>query len=294
MSLRYRLGSNKMFERPHEEDLLPPKRVVFISAEGTSTEVCYFTYVEQYREQLGIDAVVHVEVLRKFDTKSDPQHVLELLEEYEQLRDNKKFKEQLEQLDLEGYSAEFIQDYLNDSDSIPERTRRQFESVLRTKQIALRYLDFLNKYKGEDDDVFAIVIDRDRNSEDIQSDIARIDQIVNVMCQCEQKGYQCYITNPCFEFWLLLHISDVALEYADQLDEFLDNKVDPQKNSFISNLLCEKTGNRKSIQRKVFEQYYLHGIDLAIERAKGFASGDDLMRNIGSNLGELFELLREK
>lgn len=290
MSVRYRLGSNKLFERPNE-GLTKPKRVVFISAEGTSTEVCYFTYIEKYREQLGIDALVHIEVLRKYDTNSDPQNVLELLEEYEQLRGNRLFKKQLDELELEGYSSEFIGSYLNDPHSLPDKERRQFEGVLRVKQVALLYLDFLSRYHGEDD-VFAIVIDRDRNSGNIKSDMARINQIINVIGKCEEKGYQCYITNPCFEFWLLLHISDVATEYADQLDDFLDNIVDAQKNSFVSNLLCKKTGNRKNIQQKVFEQYYLPNVDVAIDRAKRFASKDELMDKIGSNIGELFELLR--
>jgi len=291
MSQRYRLGSNKLFERPNE-DSVKPKRVIFLSTEGTSTEVCYFNYVERYRDQLGIDALVHIEILRKYDTNSDPESVLELLEEYAQLRANKKFKEQLDTLNLEGYSPEFIQSYLQNPQNLTDKERRQFESLLRAKQIALLYLDFLNRYHGEND-AFAIVIDRDQNSEDLKSDMARITQILNVIGKCEEKGYQCYITNPCFEFWLLLHISDVATEYADQLESFLENKVDDQKNTFLSNILCQKTGNRKSIQQKVFEQYYLPNVDVAIARAKGFASKDELMDKIGSNLGELFELLRK-
>ena len=38
MSLSYRLGSNSLFIRPHE-DSIEPKRVVFLSTEGTKTEV---------------------------------------------------------------------------------------------------------------------------------------------------------------------------------------------------------------------------------------------------------------
>jgi len=150
MSQRYRLGSNKLFERPNE-DSVKPKRVIFLSTEGTSTEVCYFNYVERYRDQLGIDALVHIEILRKYDTNSDPESVLELLEEYAQLRANKKFKEQLDTLNLEGYSPEFIQSYLQNPQNLTDKERRQFESLLRAKQIALLYLDFLNRYHGEND-----------------------------------------------------------------------------------------------------------------------------------------------
>ena len=47
------------------------------------------------------------------------------------------------------------------------------------------------------------------------------------------------------------------------------------------------------IPLKVFEKYYLPNVDLAIERARGFAPSDQLLEKIGSNLGELIELLRK-
>ena len=50
--------------------------------------------------------------------------------------------------------------------------------------------------------------------------------------------------------------------------------------------------NDNMFQVKTFEKYYLPNVDLAIARAKGFASGDELLDKIGSNLGELIELLR--
>ena len=70
----------------------------------------------------------------------------------------------------------------------------------------------------------------------------------------------------------MLHVSDVVSEYSEVLDDILE--LDEKGNSFVSNLLYEKTGQRKAIQLKTFEKYYLPNIDLAIERAKGFAPGD--------------------
>ena len=84
--LSYRLGSSSLFVRTNE-DSIEPKRVVFLSTEGTKTEVQYLHFIEQYRERLGINAIVHIEVLRRYDTKSDPENVLELLEEYIQFRE---------------------------------------------------------------------------------------------------------------------------------------------------------------------------------------------------------------
>lgn len=285
MSLPYRLGSGSLFKRPNE-DSLEPKRVVFLSAEGTLTEVNYFKYIEQFREQLGIDTIVHVEVLRKYDTQSDPDHVLELLEEYIQFRNDNMFNDEIASLEIRYYSPETIRDYLDDPSSISAGVRKRLTATLKDEHIDLLYLSFLNKYRGKDD-AFGIVIDRDWRSHSVE-------QMKRVIDKCNQKGYLCYITNPCLEFWLLLHVADVATEYSEQLDKILDNKVDEHENSYVSNLLHGLTGQRKSIQVKTFKKYYLPNVDLAITRAKGFASSDELLDKIGSNLGELFELLRHR
>ena len=141
-------------------------------------------------------------------------------------------------------------------------------------------------YQGKDD-LFGIVIDRDCGSHSIE-------QMKQVVKKSREKKYLCYITNPCMEFWQLLHVSDVASEYSELLGDILRNKLDEKDNSFVSNLLYEKTGQRKAIQVKTFEKFYLPNVDLAIERAKGFASEDRLLEELGSNLWELIELLRQK
>ena len=285
MSLSYRLGSSSLFVRARE-DSMEPKCVVFLSTEGTKTEVQYFKYIDKYREQIGINAIVHVEVLRRYDTNSDPENVLELLEEYIQFRENKMFERIIDSLRLKNYSIDFIKSYLENSPDILQKDRNRFNAVLREEQLDLLYLDFLSRYQGKDD-LFGIVIDRDCGSHSIE-------QMKQVVKKCREKKYLCYITNPCMEFWQLLHVSDVASEYSELLGDILRNKLDEKDNSFVSNLLYEKTGQRKAIQVKTFEKFYLPNVDLAIERAKGFASEDRLLEELGSNLWELIELLRQK
>lgn len=51
MGLPYRLGSSSLFVRTHEESL-EPKRVVFLSTEGTKTEVQYFNFIENIENGL--------------------------------------------------------------------------------------------------------------------------------------------------------------------------------------------------------------------------------------------------
>ena len=207
------------------------------SVEGTKTETLYFKFAEIDREQLGIDAIVHIEVLRRHDTKSDPENVLELLEEYVQFRNENMFEKEIASLRLRSYTPQFIRSYLDDPSNISTKERRRFEAVLREEHIDLLYLDFLSKYQGNDD-IFGIVIDRDCGSHTIE-------QMSGIMSKCREKNYLCYVSNPCIEFWQLLHVSDVATEYSGQLDAILENKLDEQKNSYISNLLWEKQGREK-------------------------------------------------
>lgn len=178
MSLPYRLGGNSIFERPNEESL-KPKRIVFLSVEGTKTEVAYFRFVERFRETLGIEAIVHIEVLQKNDTKSDPDHVLGLLEEYIQFRESRTFKEELEKLELGKYDQQFIKRYLEDPSGVEPRKRNRFEAVLRQERIDLLYLDFLSRYHGEED-AFGIVIDRDCGSHSAE-------QMNAVIKKCREK-----------------------------------------------------------------------------------------------------------
>lgn len=196
------------------------------------------------------------------------------------------FERIIDSLRLKNYSIDFIKSYLENSPDILQKDRNRFNAVLREEQLDLLYLDFLSRYQGKDD-LFGIVIDRDCGSHSIE-------QMKQVVKKCREKKYLCYITNPCMEFWQLLHVSDVASEYSELLGDILRNKLDEKDNSFVSNLLYEKTGQRKAIQVKTFEKFYLPNVDLAIERAKGFASEDRLLEELGSNLWELIELLRQK
>lgn len=284
MNPNYRLHCNKLFERANEGSLLP-KHVVFLSVEGTKTEVQYFDLIQKHRAEMKIDAIVQVEVLRRTDTKSDPESVLELLDEYMAIREDGGLEKVLARLELRSFDRAFIEAYRNDKKSVPPAARKKFESVLNGESVDLQYLHFLNRYKGEND-VFGIVIDRDAKSHTAA-------QMRRVQSSCREKGYHCFITNPCFEFWLLLHVSDVSTEYADHLEEIKENRIGAGKRPYVAELLHNKTGQKKNIKVKTFTEHYLPNVDLAIERAESFAKEENLIDEIGSNLGELFGLLRK-
>lgn len=282
MSIPHRLNAGNRFERPETQSI---KRVVFLSVEGEVTERRYFEFVRESRETLGIKSVVEIHVLRRGDSSSSPEKVVELLENYLEVRNNNDFLAEVDKLELKHYDKEFIHKYLEAPDTIDVKEKRQFEGFLKEEQLDLTYLLFLNKFKGSDNgenDVFGIVIDRDAGNHSPEN-------MARIFDECDEKGYRCFLTNPRFEFWLLLHVADVKSEYPDELEKMLnfnDETVDKH--------LLEKTGGGKKIQRKTFDTYFLPNIDTAIERANGLCtSRNELLDQLGSTFGELFELLRE-
>lgn len=85
MSIPHRLNAGNRFERPETQSI---KRVVFLSVEGEVTERRYFEFVRESRETLGIKSVVEIHVLRRGDSSSSPEKVVELLENYLEVRNN--------------------------------------------------------------------------------------------------------------------------------------------------------------------------------------------------------------
>ena len=282
MSIPHRLNAGNRFERPETQSI---KRVVFLSVEGEVTERRQFEFVRESRETLGIKSVVEIHVLRRGDSSSSPEKVVELLENYLEVRNNNDFLAEVDKLELKHYDKEFIHKYLEAPDTIDVKEKRQFEGFLKEEQLDLTYLLFLNKFKGSDNgenDVFGIVIDRDAGNHSPEN-------MARIFDECDEKGYRCFLTNPRFEFWLLLHVADVKSEYPDELEKMLDFNDET-----VDKHLLEKTGGGKKIQRKTFDTYFLPNIDTAIERANGLCtSRNKLLDQLGSTLGELFELLRE-
>lgn len=282
MAIPRRLNAHSRFDRPENQDV---KRVVFLSVEGEVTEQQYFQFVRLSREKLGIKSVVEIHVLQRGDSSSSPGKVVELLENFLDVRNNENFEAEIDGLELKRYSKEFIHQYLEEPETIGQKEKRRFEAYLREEQLDLQYLFFLNKFKGAnngENDVFAIVIDRDSGNHNPE-------KMAKIFEECDEKGYQCFLTNPRFEFWLLLHVADVKHEYPDELEKMLD-----YTDRTVENHLREKTGEVKKLQKKVFDTYFLPNIDIAIGRANELCSSrNELLDQLGSNLGDLFEILRE-
>lgn len=299
MEKSFRLSSNGMFSRPEEIFPEKPLRIIFLSVEGNVTEQNYFSWLEKYREKLGIKTGVHVHPLRrgKRDNFSAPAQVLELLEEYIEIRESDILPDRMRKVIPTKYTDAFVQQYMKDPDSVDKDKKEQFEMLLKQVGIDLEYQFFVKEYQGQDD-LFGVVIDRDYNTHTVM-------QLNEIRKQCIEKGYHFFITTPCFEFWLLLHLVDVKKQYKGDMQKFRDNEKKTNKHTFTSFQVSEHAGHSKKISEKIFRQYYLNHIDYAISQTKKSFSTDveeligtdetedSKKEKLGSNLPELFKLLRE-
>ena len=274
---KYRLSS-KSYDRETPNEQITPRKIYFISVEGVATEVEYLQGLSDYRTELSINALVNIEVLRRKtkDGYSAPEQVIELLEEYLSLREagNNIFPDIPDEI-KNNFSPDFIQLYIETPGSISPKERNRFELALRKIGYDLAYRKYLSKYTSNFDE-FCILIDRDAGSHSSED--------MNFILQyCKEKKYRCFITNPCFEFWLLLHFSDVYEEYSDQLDLIRENKKVSNAHTFVSNELSVKAHHGK--KGIAFKEKYLPHIEEAIIRASKFASDNEaLITDIGCNI----------
>ncbi|MCI8708797.1 MAG: RloB domain-containing protein [Dorea sp.] len=259
MRNRYRLMST-VYDREEESQKVLPEKRIFLSVEGNVTEKEYFDGMSKYRAEIGINAKVDVEVLRrgKKDTNSAPQQVIELLEEYIRLREQ------------------------NEDDLLKEK-RNKFVTELKKIGYDINYRRYLRKYNEELDE-FAVLVDRDAQT---HSETNMFDCIRH----CRDNGYKCFIANPCFEFWLLMHLADIEKEFGERLDEIKENKKISEQHTFVSKEVSDRAHHGK---RGInFAEKYMPYIEKAVEQAKKFSSDEnDLIDNIGCNLWRMIEELK--
>jgi len=97
------------------------------------------------------------------------------------------------------------------------------------------------------------------------------------------------VSNPCFEFWLLLHIKDVKDYNEEELQLLLENRKTGSRN-YVDSKIVEllKFYNKKNLKT----EYFIPTIDAAIFRAKELdQSKEDFPTTLGSHIYKLMEKL---
>ena len=130
-----------------------------------------------------------------------------------------------------------------------------------------------------------LIVDRDKDS---FSALPGNDQYGYVVDKCKEKGFQLCITNPCFEFWLLLHFDEV---FELDTDKLLENPKITVKRRYAEQELHRIYPRYKKSSYQAEE--LVKNIDKAIQNEKKFCEDiKGLESSVGSNIGRLIEEMR--
>ena len=279
---RFRLRSSA-FDRPEERTQRNPKKVIVLSVDGDNTEKDYFSHLNTTLDS----AIIQIEILRhkQGDGYSDPKYVVELLQEYINVRNGEIIPDDSLNQMIAKYSVETIKAYFNNPESISKELKNKIKNSMLETGIDIEYRRHLQSFK-DDGDMFCVILDRDPDSHSRES-------LEECLKKCEEKEYGFYLSNPCFEFWLLLHLCDVKKEFnQNELDGFKTNAKVSTQHTKVSKEVSNRAHHGKSISRKKFMSIYAPNIHFAIEQAKAFSSAfPELFDEIGSNIPELLNTI---
>lgn len=138
-------------------------------------------------------------------------------------------------------------------------------------------------YFDDDVDKIFVVCDRDRKS--------FVEKQFNEIIEISKKNQyiNVFLTNPCIEFWFLLHFVPGKSINAELMKENV--KTGDKTYAFIELKKQDSTYTKTNFDPN---KYYLL-TDAAIQNASFFSSNlVDLKDNIGTNLPELINILKEK
>jgi hypothetical protein len=170
----------------------------------------------------------------------------------------------------------FERDEANRNSSAPTQVVKTLQSISKEKLHEIKI-----KNLSEDAfDIYWAVVDRE-TQESKKVNLLKAKEI------CENEGYNLALTNPSFEFWLMLHIVDISTYNKEEL---LANKKITSKKCYLEKELSNILGSYSKVNIKKEDFITLEKLKHACMQEKFFENEvDSIINNLGSNLGTLIE-----
>ncbi len=294
-----------------------PRVKYFLVMEGTRTEPIYFNTLTQKQNKttLGISSLIDiVEVERTIGEKnwSNPKQLLDrvLLKLEESSTGQKTYGTLLDAIKDCFKNDEYLQkrkNLINDfilllQDYIKTNLGKKLDDVIQNIEVEVNKIrtyfekerprmvaliaSNLDESLEEQEitydpeiDVICLIVDRDKN------DFTE-EQYMYVQDTCLKNNIQLYVSNPFFEFWLLLHFNGVLSFKGRSIEN--DSEI---KKAIEKELKKVLHGYKKE---RYDAQTLIGRIDSAIENEKEFCEKIPELKNVlGSNVGKLIEELRK-
>ena len=215
------------------------RKKYFLVFEGSRTEEIYFDTINELKGKIGINPLIEIISIERTYSEygwSNPKKILEqLLKDLEEIEDGKlSYKTLVDKImeiivEDKNFSLkiskksnlkEVIEDIENEIESLENTVKNIEEDCITllsiiTKKVFLVKEEIANILEkvlenignqqitySEDIDKMCLIVDRDKKS-------FKEEQYNYVKEECKRKNFKFYVTNPCFEFWLLLHFDEV-------------------------------------------------------------------------------------
>ncbi len=315
-------------ERTSVLDTDIPLRRYFLVYEGTETEPIYFEAVEKNKRKIGIAPFITlVPLVRDYSEGSNNpkrlvEYILKTLEHqesktvsYQMLIDEmvERYNENCPNASKKQIGDELkiiCRDVLHvQPEDVVDSVESECESLL--KELSARIMvkgnpDGIREVKlldyQDNLDKICFIVDRDAGNFS-QVGTNGENQYEEALSICQDNKFGFYVTNPNFEFWLLMHFDNV-----DALDpeELLANKKVKGK-TYTLRELCKRLP--KFGKSEYDPCFFMDKIDTAIENEKKYCENigewkepdsgikelkkPNLKENIGSNVGTLITEMRE-
>ena len=208
VSVRMRLGNqnNPFLERQNKSETKLPKTQFIIFSEGVETEKLYFESLSRSERKKENIIIKYLDRWKENSGRSNQLSVVNDVIEYvenvraERRLDSKKLTNLFNKLveNLKIAELPIIIDQLN---KLPEEFPSLFNSKESIQSQLYSYLT-ISEFDSEYDKIF-IILDRDCES-------FTEEQYREVLQKSEDNHLNLGITNPCFEFFLLLHFENIS------------------------------------------------------------------------------------
>ncbi len=292
------------------------KKKFYLVYEGKKTEALYFRAIIESKDDLKINPIIEViPVIRSYSEEgwSNPKKILDrIIKNIEEIKSGdisyetilnwimdyfqdcgiiandgriaRGYWTTLKQI-CENSLCVSLEDRVNNSQEVCGRIISMLMEELELERIVADIPRIINNSAltySEDIDKICLIVDRDKDS-------FSEEQYDYVIEQCKNRNYGIYITNPCFEFWLLMHFDDL-----DDLDLalLLENPKVTSEKRYCEQQLRKRIPNYKKSRYDAME--IVKNVERAIHNESKYCEDEiSLKSRVGSNVGKLIREMQE-
>ena len=284
-----RAGSKNLGRSRGTRDIF---RRVFVACEGHRSEIDYMHELLRQSEVLGLRGRVEVIILDRYETDSgisDPLRVIRMTEDHMRYLAEGECSVEMFLSMVRASAGESgrnaVKRLYNDPKFKEMCIENRIANITEATEYAMEFmselgfeigLEFDDQMYDPNTDAVCIIIDRDVGKERPR------EKYLKFIDSCNQKRFELFVTNPKFEFWILMHLEDVQ----DELKAISGDR----NPSAATDRVLESKG---LVKGDIDFQKIVSSLDTAMVNSREYLLPlEELESKVGTNLPEFISLLK--